>query len=128
MRKIARTQRNPGFHNCVKHRRNSTRIAGKLRRGPPKRNLPAIPSKLFELSTYAKPIVAGVSGFPKIFIEKNLSGTFTFEPCCPSGLVESILRAQKNKTKINREVFIQNYSRKNINTKMSKSILNCLKH
>lgn len=85
-----------------------------------------IPSKVFELSTYDKPIVAGVSGFPKIFIEKNLSTTFTFQPCSSDGLVKSILKAQNNTLVINREEFIKTFSRKNINRNMAQSILNSL--
>ena len=85
-----------------------------------------IPSKVFELSTYDIPIVAGVSGFPKIFMEKNLSATFTFQPCSSDGLVQSILKAQKNIYKINRIEFIENFSRKNINGNMAESILNSL--
>ena len=85
-----------------------------------------IPSKAFELSTYDKPIVAGVSGFPKIFIETNLSTTFTFQPCSSDGLVQSILKAQKNINAINREEFIKTFSRKNINENMAESILNSL--
>jgi hypothetical protein len=85
-----------------------------------------IPSKVFELSTYDKPIVAGVSGFPKIFIEENLSTTFTFQPCSSERLVESILKAQENRNVIDREDFIKTFSRKNINEKMAESILNYL--
>jgi len=85
-----------------------------------------IPSKVFELSTYDIPIVAGVSGFPKIFMETNLSTTFIFQPCSSDGLVQSILKAQKNINIINREEFIKTFSRKNINGNMAESILNSL--
>ena len=85
-----------------------------------------IPSKLFELSTYDKPIVAGVSGFPKIFIEKNISATFTFPPCSSDGLVKSILEAKNNCRVIERKDFLKTFSRKNINRNMAQSILNCL--
>ena len=85
-----------------------------------------IPSKVFELSTYDIPIVAGVSGFPKIFIETNLSTTFTFQPCSADELVRAILKAQENRNVIDREDFIKTFSRKNINRNMAESILNSL--
>lgn len=85
-----------------------------------------IPSKVFELSTYNIPIVAGVSGFPKIFMETNLSATFIFQPCSSDGLIRSILKAQRNRNKINREEFIKTFARKNINENMAESILNSL--
>lgn len=85
-----------------------------------------IPSKVFELSTYDKPIVAGVSGFPKTFIDKNLSAIFTFPPCSPSGLLKAILKARKNSSVVDREDFVKAFSRKNINKNMAQSILESL--
>ncbi|MGB0778421.1 MAG: glycosyltransferase family 4 protein [Flavobacteriaceae bacterium] len=81
-----------------------------------------IPSKLFEYSAFDKPIIAGVSGYAKDFIEKNLSNYILFPP----GNTEIFATHFKSYEYKNyfRNNFIQSFSRSSINKEMSFSILN----
>jgi len=40
-----------------------------------------LPSKIFEYAATGKPIIAGVEGFSKKFLEENVQGVFIFKPC-----------------------------------------------
>lgn len=80
-----------------------------------------IPSKLFEYAVFNKPIIAGVSGYCSVFIEKNISNCIVFNPN-DSETAKQMIQDYKF-SQINRESFISEYSRSNINFKMAKSIL-----
>jgi hypothetical protein len=84
-----------------------------------------LPSKVFELATFNKPIIAGVSGYAAEFIEKEISSSFVFDPCDVDQLV-TFLRFYKPPKVINREEFVRKYRRSNINRSMAVSILNYL--
>lgn len=84
-----------------------------------------LPSKIFELSTFNKPIIAGVSGFAGEFINSEVSDSFVFDPCNVEQLV-SYLRNNLLNHSINRKDFQLKYKRANINIEMSKSILQYL--
>ena len=84
-----------------------------------------LPSKIFELATYNKPILAGVSGYSAKFIKKEISNSFVFEPCNVIGLVDYLLNENFNK-KFDRKKFERKFDRKKINTKMASSILRYL--
>ena len=81
-----------------------------------------LPSKIFELATFGKPIVAGVSGFAAEFIKSEVSDSFVFEPCNSMQLVE-FLRMDTASNTINRKEFKLKYRRSNINKLMAESIL-----
>lgn len=83
-----------------------------------------LPSKVFELGAYDKPIIAGVAGFANNFIEKNISNKILFLP----GDVEDMVSQLKNYTYKNevREDFIKKYKRENINREMAQSIVSYL--
>jgi hypothetical protein len=83
-----------------------------------------LPSKIFELATYDKPIIAGVGGYANKFITENVSNTILFTPCD----VEAMVSGLQNYTYINekRTDFIAKFSRDNINREMAKSILSYL--
>ena len=40
-----------------------------------------LPSKIFELATYPKTIIAGVSGYSASFIQKEVIDSYVFNPC-----------------------------------------------
>ena len=88
--------------------------------------LRVIPSKLFEYSTFNKPILAVVDGYCKMFIKTNLEGCFVAKPNDIKDIVENILKINKNKL-YNRKSFITEFSRKKINNKLTLSILKYLK-
>ena len=81
-----------------------------------------LPSKIFELATFGKPIIAGVSGFAAEFIKNEVSDSFVFEPCNSKQLVD-FLKSDMLSNKIVRKEFKLKYRRSNINNLMAKSIL-----
>jgi glycosyltransferase involved in cell wall biosynthesis len=81
-----------------------------------------LPSKIFELATFGKPIIAGVSGFAAEFIKSEVSDSFVFEPCNAQQLVE-FLRMDTASNTIERKEFKLKYRRSNINKLMAESIL-----
>ncbi len=84
-----------------------------------------LPSKVFELGAYDKPIIAGVAGFANQFIEENISNKILFLPCDVDDMVEQ-LRNYTYKNEVRTE-FISRYKRANINRDMAESILSYLK-
>ena len=80
-----------------------------------------LPSKIFELGTFHKPIIAGVSGFSYQFIKENISNVILFESCDIENFVKG-LQNYSYRTEA-RLTFIENYKRDNINKKMAESIL-----
>ena len=81
-----------------------------------------LPSKIFELATFGKPIIAGVSGYAAEFIKKEVSDSFVFEPCNAQQLVEFLSTDMASNT-IERKEFKLKYRRSNINKLMAESIL-----
>ena len=84
-----------------------------------------LPSKIFELATFSKPIIAGVSGYSASFIRKQISHSYVFKPCDVASLVNYLSNDKKLKI-INRNEFIEKYKRININKKFAANILNYL--
>jgi hypothetical protein len=84
-----------------------------------------LPSKIFELATINKPILAGVSGYSAKFIKDEVFHSFVFEPCNVEDLVNYLI-SHKEVLEINRESFLKKYTRKRINIEMAKSILGYL--
>lgn len=84
-----------------------------------------LPSKIFELATYNKPIIAGVSGYAADFIRNEVSDSFVFDPCDVNQLVDILLNTNKLIAK-DRTEFKEKYIRSIINRKMSESILSYL--
>lgn len=84
-----------------------------------------LPSKVFELGAYDKPMIAGVGGFANRFVKENISNVILFEP----GDVDSFEKQLKNYTyKIEkRSDFIDSFKRSAVNKKMASSILSYLK-
>lgn len=80
-----------------------------------------LPSKVFEYGATHKPIIAGVNGYGKEFIETHLDDSLLFEPC----RVEDFIHVLENfeQKNICREQFIGQFNRKNIMDKMAESIL-----
>ena len=88
--------------------------------------LRVIPSKLFEYSTFSKPIVAVVDGYCKDFINSNLKGVFIADPEDVNQIVKIINDIDLDLS-YDRSTFINEFSRSKINSKLSNSILEYLK-
>lgn len=83
-----------------------------------------LPSKIFELAAYDKPLIAGVAGFANEFIRKNISNKILFLPGDVSDMVAQLEEyTYKNEL---REGFIEKFKRENINQEMTRSIVKYL--
>lgn len=82
-----------------------------------------LPSKIFELATFKKPILAGVSGFSAQFINDEINNSFVFNPCDYKALVYYLLNSEETLS-IDRSDFTQKFKRSKINENMATSILN----
>ena len=82
-----------------------------------------LPSKIFELATYTKTIIAGVSGYSADFIKREVPNSYVFNPCDVRSLV-GFLENNKTSSHFERELFKTKYSRFTINKQLSVDILN----
>lgn len=84
-----------------------------------------LPSKIFELATFNKTILAGVSGYSAKFINEEISNSFVFNPCDFEALVNYLLN-QEDTNFVDRSQFVDKFQRSNINKEMASSILSYL--
>ena len=82
-----------------------------------------LPSKIFEFAATGKPMLAGVGGYSKEFIESQIEGAAVFEPCNTKEFLEKFKSLNGNK--FNRSAFISKYTRKNIMDKMALDFIQC---
>jgi glycosyltransferase involved in cell wall biosynthesis len=80
-----------------------------------------LPSKTFEYAATGKPIVAGVAGFARGFIEQNVENAITFLPGDAEGLARAI--RSLNCAMTDRSEFVRRYSRDRIMAAMARDIL-----
>lgn len=83
-----------------------------------------LPSKIFELGAYDKPIIAGVAGFANQFIEKNITNKILFLPTDVDDMVNQ-LRDYTYRNEYRKE-FIEKFKREAINREMAETIINYL--
>lgn len=84
-----------------------------------------MPSKMFEYGAFDKPIIAGVGGYAAQFVEKNIPNHILFNPTDVDDFVNQIKNYQLRFE--HRDVFIKNFSRKNIDKELAASIVGLLK-
>ena len=86
--------------------------------------LKVLPSKLFEYAATGKPIVAGVAGYPALFL-KDLPRVVTFQP---SNVGEGIAAIRDIKLGlVSRQSFIEHYRRVKLSQDLADSLLNVAK-
>jgi len=83
-----------------------------------------LPSKIFELGAYDKPIIAGVGGFAADFIRENVPNHILFNPGDVTAMVAQ-LNSYAYKLEIRNE-FKARFRRETINSEMADSILTYL--
>jgi hypothetical protein len=83
-----------------------------------------LPSKVFELGAYDKPIIAGVAGFANAFIEENIPNKILFAPGDYKEMVRQLNGYQYHVAF--RKTFLEKFRRENINREMAGSILSYL--
>ena len=86
----------------------------------------SLPSKVFEYAVMGKPIVAGLPGYSRTFVQKNIPHAVVFEPGNISDGVRSVERAKEIRV-IEEDItnFINKFSRKKLAQSLSKSIVKC---
>ena len=84
-----------------------------------------LPSKIFELATYPKTLIAGVEGYAREFIENEITHSIVFRPCNVEELINKMVLIEETVI-IDRSKFKEKFRRNNINKKLSKSILEYL--
>ena len=84
-----------------------------------------LPSKIFELATFNKTILAGVSGYSAKFINDEITNSFVFNSCDYEALVNYLLNKEDTLV-VDRSQFVDKFQRSNINKEMASSILSYL--
>lgn len=84
-----------------------------------------LPSKIFEYGATSKPILAGVSGYAKKFIDKEILNSETFDPCNHNLAAQSLKKLEMRL--IDRSSFKLKFNRKKISDSLSKEIINQVK-
>ncbi|MBL0701390.1 MAG: glycosyltransferase family 4 protein [Desulfosarcina sp.] len=80
-----------------------------------------LPSKVFEYAATGKPVIAGVAGYARNFIEHNIKGSVVFDPCSVNGFIQAFELLPK--TMVQRIEFIEKYQRQNISQEMAAELL-----
>lgn len=80
-----------------------------------------LPSKIFEYAATGKPIIAGVPGYSKQFLNDNVENIILFDQCDANQLFEKL--NQYSYRTSNRSDFIEKFKRKTVVNKMSETIL-----
>lgn len=81
-----------------------------------------LPSKLFELATFPKPVIAGVGGFAGDFVKENIENAILFEPCNVQEFVLKLTNYQYQQ--VSRNSFIERFKRDTVNKEMAGTMLN----
>jgi glycosyltransferase involved in cell wall biosynthesis len=82
-----------------------------------------LPSKLFEYAQTGKPILAGVMGLPKKFLDSEVDGSFTFEPNCLKSFLVAYDKLKSEQKYFSRSEFCLKYSRTEIMNNMAIAII-----
>lgn len=80
-----------------------------------------LPSKMFEYGAFDKPIIAGVAGYPREFIEKNLTNYIIFEPTNVDEFINKFKSYDYKREK--RDDFVNKFNRRIIMSSMANDIL-----
>lgn len=82
-----------------------------------------LPSKIFEYGATYKPIVAGVDGYVRQFLEENLPDSLIFKPCNIEDFCQKFDAFKWTVDKKKRKEFIKKFSRDRIMDNMAKDVL-----
>lgn len=80
-----------------------------------------LPSKIFEYAATGKPMLAGVEGVSRRFIQEEVSNAAVFPPCDVSGLVEALQTLDMSTRP--RHEFVERFRRSAVTTRMAEDIL-----
>jgi glycosyltransferase involved in cell wall biosynthesis len=82
-----------------------------------------LPSKLFEYGATGKPVLAGVAGFAREFINRELDHAEVFDPCDAEGMIRALGKLRPGH--YYRTEFIAKFRRTAIMDRMAGDILEC---
>ena len=85
-----------------------------------------LPSKIFDYGAFDVPIIAGVAGFAKNFIQEHLPNSIVFKPNDPDDLILKLKEFRYQQ--FPRQNFIETFRRDVINRNMADSILRYVQH
>lgn len=80
-----------------------------------------LPSKIFEYAATGKPVLAGVGGYSRMFIENHVTNAALFDPCDSKGLVVALGKLDFSTTP--RGHFVEQFARTAIIRRMAKDVL-----
>jgi hypothetical protein len=80
-----------------------------------------LPSKIFEYGATQKPIMAGVNGYAKDFIQKHLPESLIFEPASAESFLEALRNFEPHV--VSRELFTAKFNRERIMENMAEDLL-----
>lgn len=80
-----------------------------------------LPSKLFEYAATGKPILAGVAGYPRAFLQKWVPGVEVFDPCDAQAMAVAFRRLPRGLS--SREEFVRRFARSRLARAMAEDIL-----
>jgi glycosyltransferase involved in cell wall biosynthesis len=86
-----------------------------------------LPSKIFEYAATYKPIIAGVDGYAKDFIEKHLPDNLIYKPCDINDFCKKFENFNSTIDIDKRRDFINKFSRNKIMDAMARDFLNIMK-
>ncbi|MBF0557320.1 MAG: glycosyltransferase family 4 protein [Nitrospirae bacterium] len=82
-----------------------------------------LPSKIFEYAATRKPIIAGVEGYAKEFLEENLPDSLVFRPCDIEDFCRKYDRFKRAVDQEKRQLFIARFTRAEIMKEMARDFL-----
>ena len=83
-----------------------------------------LPSKIFEYAAMCKPIIAGVDGYAKEFMEKNLPDSMIYLPCDIEDFSVKFKTYSREVDIECRKKFISKFKRANIMNEMAQDVIN----
>ena len=86
-----------------------------------------LPSKIFDYGSFDKPILAGVNGTSKSFLEKHLPSSYIYEPNNYHQAIKLVDKILIDKININNDLFVEKFSRGKIAYKFVKNIVLTIK-
>lgn len=82
-----------------------------------------LPSKIFEYAATGKPILAGVGGYARKFLEQHVNGVYLFEPCNVSAFSEAMKNKTLSSVELKRDEFRSKFARESIMKEMADDIM-----
>lgn len=86
-----------------------------------------LPSKIFEYAATYKPIIAGVDGYARSFLEEHLPDSLIYKPCDIDDFSSNFEKFNMVVDIINRHKFINKFKRENIMSEMAKDFLKVIR-